>query len=301
MASAVWTTIVVLLLFVLPGAALGPLVVPATTPLGRLARTAGVSLLAGMVVCLALVTVGLLTGPAVVVSILVITVVGFGIRRPRVRLPGRRARGWWVGAAGGALLAIALVVLPSRASVGPELLPVTSTTWYYANLAQTMAALGRIPTELAEWGSIRPFQDDYLPVTAHTAGAMLLLPGDVLSDLEIYRLAILCVGLVLGVALLRRWVSTWVALLGTILLFSTVFLDQKFDGYRPETVAFDLALFTLWLADRAMVERTWRPVALAIVSAALVFTSHAEVFLILVAALAGLSVARAIVGVSALA
>jgi len=47
-------------------------------------------------------------------------------------------------------------------------------------------------------------------------------------------------------------------LAGAILLLGTVRLDQKFDGYRPETVAFVLALFVLWVADRAFVERDRR-------------------------------------------
>ena len=81
--------------------------------------------------------------------------------------------------------------------------------------------------------------------------------------------------------LFRRWVSSPYALAGAILLLGTVRLDQKFDGYRPETVAFVLALFVLWVADRAFVERDRRLVGLAIVGAAVVFLSHAEVFLIL--------------------
>ena len=49
-----------------------------------------------------------------------------------------------------------------------------------------------------------------------------------------------------------------------------------------------LALFVLWVADRAFVERDRRLVGLAAVGAAVVFLSHAEVFLILAAALVGL-------------
>jgi hypothetical protein len=248
-----------------------------------------------MAVCLALVTVRLLTGPALVLSLLVVTALGLMLHPPHFRVPSPRARRWWAGAAGGIALVVVLVVAPSRISVGSDLLPLTSTTWYYANLAQSMASAGRIPSGLAEWGSIRPFQTDYLPVTAHTAGAMLLLPGDVVTDLEIYRLVILGIGIVLCVLLLRRWFSVWAALLGTVLLFSTILLAQKFDGYRPETVAFDLLLFTLWLADRAIVERSRRVATLAVVSSALVFLAHAEVFLVLGAALPGIGLARAIV------
>jgi hypothetical protein len=295
MASAVSATLV-LLFFVLPGAVFGPLILPgAPTPLAHIARAVGLSLVIGMTLCLALAALGLLTGPALALSLLTTSAVGVMVGRSRIRVPGPRARRWWAGGVAGTVVAIVLVVAPSRAAVGSDLLPLTSTTWYYANLAQSMAALGRIPSGVAEWGSIRPFQTDYLPATAHAAGAMLLLPGDLLTDLEIYRLAILGIGLLLGVALLRRWFSSWVALLGAILLFSTILVANKFDGYRPETVAFDLLLFTVWLADRAIVERSRRIAALAVVSSALAFLSHAEVFLVLIAALAGIGIARATV------
>jgi hypothetical protein len=296
--------IVVALLFLLPGIALGPVLVPgATTPVGRLGRAVGVSLVVGMIVSMALATVGLLTGAAFALSLVASSVIGLVLDRPRngrrLGLPGRRERRWWAGAIAGSVIAAALVVLPSQASVGPDLLPVTSTSWYYANLAQAMAALNRIPIGTADWGSIRPFQTDYLPVTTHTAGFLLISPGDLLADTEVYRLAILVAGLVLSVVLLRRWVSSWSALLGTILLFATIHLEQKFAGYRPETVAFDLLLFTLWLTDRAIVERSRRLVALAIVTSALVFLAHAEVFLLLVSAMAGVSLARTVVAAGA--
>ena len=89
--------------------------------------------------------------------------------------------------------------------------------------------------------------------------------------------------------------SGWTALAGAILLVDTVRLATKFDGYRPETVALVLALFTLWVADRALVERQRRLVAVAVVSGALVFLCHAEVFLVLVPALVGLGAARLLV------
>ena len=86
------------------------------------------------------------------------------------------------------------------------------------------------------------------------------MPGDLLTDLEVYRLITLALGLLFATLLFRRWVSGWAALLGAILLLATVRLDQKFDGYRPETVALVLALFTLWVADRAFVERSPRAI-----------------------------------------
>ncbi len=295
-ASAVWATMVSILLFLLPGAALGPVVLPgASTPLARVGRAAGVSLLATLLLCTILARLGWLTVPAIIASLIGLTVLGLAWRRPRVGRPSDRWRRWWLAGFAGILLAAALIVVPSAASAWPDLLPKSSTTWYYANLAQSMAQLGAIPDALAEWGAFRPFQTDYLPVTAHTAATMLLLPGDLLADLEVYRLATLVLGLLFATLLFRRWVSGWAAVLGAILLLGTVRLDQKFDGYRPETLALVVALFTLWVADRAFAERSRRAFGVALVGTALVFLSHAEVFLILAPALVGIALARLVV------
>ncbi len=188
-----------------------------------------------------------------------------------------------------------LVVIPSRSSVGESLLPFTSTVWYYANLAKVVAVGGNFPATLPEWGTERPFQTDYLPVTAHTAATLQLLPGDLLAQLEVYRLALLVVGLILATLLFRRWVSSWLALLGAILLFATVRLEFKYLAYKPETFALDLALFGLWLVDRAIVERTRRLALTAAATGALVYLAHAEVFLVYLAAVAGIVVARSFV------
>ena len=223
--------------------------------------------------------------------------VGFLVRRPRLRFPavrGRR-RAWFVAAAIGTAIALAVIVIPSHLGVRPDLLPRSSTSWYYLHLAQVTADLGAFPASIAEWGALRPFPTDYLPVTAHTAAALLLLPGDQLVRLEIYRLLMLGLGVLFATVLFRRWVSSPYALAGAILLLGTVRLDQKFDGYRPETVAFVLALFVLWVADRAFVERDRRLVGLAAVGTAVVFLSHAEVFLILAAALVGLGIGRTLI------
>jgi Dolichyl-phosphate-mannose-protein mannosyltransferase len=296
--NAVVATIVSVLLFVLPGAALGWLVLPGTTtPAGRVGRAAGVSLLATLLTCTILARIGALTVGSVLVTLIGLTAVGVLLRRPRLAVPWRRrrARRWWAGALAGAAFALVIVVVPSHLRLRPDLLPDSSTTWYYLHLAQATADLGAFPAQLAEWGAMRPFPTDYLPVTAHTAAALLLLPGDVLVRLELYRVIILALGLLFAALLFRRWVSGWVALLGAILLLGTVRLEGKFDGYRPETVALVVALFALWVADRAFAERSPRIFAVAMVATALVFLSHAEVFLVLAPALVGIGVARALV------
>jgi hypothetical protein len=296
------------LLFVVPGLTWGPLLAPGpTTPLGAAGRAVAASVLTAAATCTLLAVLGLLAAPLVVGALLVLTAVPLAsrhvraevLRRPRWSRRGprwtHRVRRWWLGAMCGLVVAAALVVVPSRQEVGPDLLPFTSTVWYYANLARAVAETGGFPQGLPEWGAIRPFQSDYLPVTAHTAAALQLLPGDLLFALEAYRLAILGGVLVVAALLFRRWVSTWLALLAACLLAGTVRLDFKLLSYKPETFGLLLALACLWLADRAMAERSRRLTVAAVLFAAGVFLCHAEVFLLLGPALVGLAVARLVV------
>jgi hypothetical protein len=295
--AAVQAAVALALLFVVPGITLGPVLLPgASNPLMRIGRAIGVSLLTTTLACTALAWAGVLR-PTVLIAVLIgLTILPLHRRVPQLpRPPRERARRWWAGAAVASLLVVVLVIVPSRADVGPDLLPYTSTVWYYANLARVVAAGGGLPSVLPEWGTERPFQTDYLPVTAHTAAAFQLLPGDVLLQLELYRLAILLAGVVLGALLFRRWVSSWIAIVGSIALFDTARLAFKFDAYKPETFAFVLALFAIYLVDRAVTERTPRITALAIATSALVFLCHAEVFLVLCAAIAAIAIARWVV------
>jgi hypothetical protein len=291
-------TIVLGSVFLLPGLALGPLVAPgAGTPLDRLGRAAGVSLLTVAPACMVLAWIGWLRPPVVVLVVATLTLIPLLLRRRRLllRRPTARAGRWWIGAMFGAVAVAILAILPSRAIVGSALLPFTSTVWYYANLAVATAAAGGFPATLPEWGTDRPFQTDYLPVTAHTAGFLELMPGDLLVNLELYRLALLIVGVLVGTLLLRRWVSTWLAVLGSCLLLGTTRLEFKFLAYKPETFGLVLALFGLWLLDRVLVERSRRLAVVALLTTALVFLSHAEVFLVFAAAAVGVAAARLLV------
>jgi hypothetical protein len=142
---------------------------------------------------------------------------------------------------------------------------------------------------------LRPFQTDYLAVTAHTAATLQLLPGSLSLQIEVYRLALLAAGLLLATLLFRRWVSTWLALLGSVLLFATARLEFKFLAYKPETFGLLLMLFGLWLLDRALAERSRRLVLAASAMGAVLYLAHAEVLLVYLAFGAALVVARCVV------
>lgn len=299
--------LVLALLFVLPGLAWGPVLAPGSGSIVTVGRAAGASLLVAAPACTLLAALGALSPPVVIAVLAALGVAPFllpGRRRAAARAfrgavrgvrSRRRATVLGITAAA-ALVAVVLVVLPSRAAVGDALLPFSSTVWYYANLARETALATGFPEALPEWGTLRPFQADYLPVTAHTAAAFALLPGlDLRVVLEGYRLAVLGAALATAAMLLRRFVSTWPAVLGACLLLATVRLEGKFLAYRPETWALALALFTLWLADRAMVERSRRLAVVALAGAAVTWLAHAEVFLLLGPALAGLAAGRLLV------
>ncbi|HTC86093.1 MAG TPA: glycosyltransferase family 39 protein [Candidatus Acidoferrum sp.] len=306
--AAARTAIVLALLFVLPGLAWGPLIVPgAGSLLVTAGRAIGLSLLTTAITCTVLAWLGILQPLVVVVALAALIAVPVIVRwRSRASRPnhiGRshlasrtRARRTSLLAGVAGAIAVAGVLINSRLEVGASLLPFTSTVWYYTNLAVHVASSGGIPASLPEWGTARAFQTDYLPVTAHTAAAIQLLPGDILVQMEIYRLAILAAAVVVAALLFRRWVSSWLAVLGGVLLVTTVRLDFKFLAYKPETFALILVMFVLWLTDRAMVERSRRLAVVAIAVGGLAFLSHAEVFLLLGPGVAGIVAARVFVG-----
>jgi hypothetical protein len=308
--SAIQATAALALLFVLPGAALGPWLLPgAPTVLLAIGRAIAVSLLIVAGTCTLLAVLGLLRPPILLATLLGLTVLPLAVRvvrgrtaergpaedlrRPQATPSSRRRR---VRAAlGGALAGLfvaAVVLVPSIQAVGTGLLPQTSTPWYYMALARVVADTGGVPATIPEWGGQRPFPTDYVPATAHAAAALELLPGDLLTAVALYRLGLLAAGVPLAALLLRRWFSSWISVLGACLLFATVRLQAKFLDLRPETFALLIALVAIWATDRAIVERSRRAFAVALAAATLAFLSHAEVFLVLGPALVGLGVAR---------
>lgn len=291
----------------LPGLTWGPLLAPgAGTPVVTAGRTAAASLLVAAVTCTILARLDAFTPPLVLGTLVAVSVVPLvlpagrrgasrALRAVPSRVHARRGRAL-AGVAAGVVVALVLVIGPSRAAVGDAFLPFSSTVWYYANLARETALQGGFPAELPEWGTLRPFQTDYLPVTAHTAALFALVPDlDVRVALELYRLAVLATVMAAAALFFRRFVSSWLALLGAILLVATVRLEGKLLAYRPETWALAPALLALWLADRAIVERSGRLAAAAVVAAAVTWLAHAEVFLLLGPGIVGLVAARLLV------
>ncbi len=297
MIESVQTVVVLAAFFAVPGITWGPLLAPGAPPgLSRVARSVGSSILVTSIAMTGLAMIGILRPIVVVVTLVILTLAPLAIPSvraavARVRLPNRRPVGWALALAGLGLAAV-FVVVPSHAKLDEAPLPASTTVWYYAHLARSVETTGGFPEDFPEWGANRSFQTDYAPFTAQSAAVFELMPPDVLAALEAYRLAVLTAGFCLGVLLLRRWFSTWLAVLGTVLLLGTVRLDQRLLTYRPEALAFVLALFGLWLLDRAAVERSPRLMAAASVALAVVFAMHAEVFLVVLPAAAGIALVR---------
>jgi hypothetical protein len=297
MIEAALTIVVLAAFFLLPGIMWGPLIAPGTPPgLSRIGRAIGCSMVVTTIAMTTLAIAGLLRPIAVIAAVILLTaapLVARPVRRELARPLRAPRRPIGLAVAIAALgLAATFIVVPSHAKLDEAPLPASTTVWYYANLAQQVASTGTFPEEFHEWGANRPFQADYAPFTAHSAAVFELLRPDIPRSLEAYRLAVLVAVFGLGVLLLRRWFSTWLAVLGTVLLLGTVRLDQRVLVYRPEVFAFALGLFALWLVDRAAIERTPRMIAAAAVTLGLVFASHAEIFLVVLPAAAGIAIVR---------
>ena len=292
------------LLFVLPGFSWGPILLPgAPTPLHVLGRAVGASLLIVSGLCILLAVVGSLRPAQLIATVVVVSSIPLVARRLRhdvrpVAVRGRRQRRWLAGAIGAVGVVTIVVVGPSLCAAGPDLLPATSTPWYYMAISREVAETGSIPATVTEWGRPRPFPTDYLPATVHAAAAIELLPGGLLEAAAWYRLGVLLAAVILAALLFRRWFSAWTAVLAACLLLATVRLEAKFLDLRPETFGLLLAIFTIWAADRAMADRSIRSTGMATIAATATFLSHAEVYLLLGPAMVGLAAARTVAGPS---
>ena len=287
-----WSVLVALLLVVLPGIAAATRLAPGTvSPIERLGRGVATGILLASLATLALAVLGLLRPTliaAVLAGLAILPLHGRGPARPWW-LRGRRRRAWatGLGAVGaGVIVAAALAGGPTD---GIGLLP---ADWSGSVAATALAGSGGLPVVAPAWATERVLGVPNLPGVSHLAAALQLLPGDVPTRLTIDRVVIGAALVVVAAMLLRRWLPTWAALLGGALFVgvggaATPLLD---DSAAVRVVV--LALFTLWLADRALVERSRRLVASTGLVAAAVFIGRADVFIGVAAGVAGLGLAR---------
>jgi hypothetical protein len=295
-ADAAWTVASLALVFLLPGLTLGRAIAPgAMSPGTRLGRAIAVSMLTAATASAGLAVLDLLR-PTILVALLAgATILPLHSRQPgRPRWPRGRARRWWTGAVLMGGFALALLLVPGWLEAVARGAP-AAPSWEDVAAAEAMATLGGLPPEVVTWGSGRPFATNHLLATTHFAAAAQLLPGDILLRAEIYRVALLAAGLVVATMLFRRWVSSAIALLGAVLLLATVTIGDAFQAWDPLAWAVVIALFGLWLADRAVHERTWGLIAWAGVTGGAVLLTHPAVFLAWIAAVAGIAAARALV------
>ena len=288
--------VAILLCFVVPGLTWGPFLAPGRLPdLGRLGRAIGASIVVTALLATVLVAIGRLETVTAAAGLIVLTVLPLaapGVRRELADTIRARRRAGPVAIAVAAAIVVVAHLALSHGVLGPSSLPNTSTVWYYAHLAELVGSTGGLPALFPEWGGLRPFQTDYLPFTAHSAMMFELMGLDLVASLEIYRLAIVAATIAVATLLFRRWVPSWVAVVGAVLLVTTLRMDLKLLSYKPETFGFAVGLFALWLADRAAVERSPRLAASAAIAFAVVVMSHAEIAVVLLPAVAGIALAR---------
>ena len=282
------------LLFLVPGLTLGPLLLPgATTPLGRAARAIGVSMLVGAVAACGLAMVGLFRPTILLATLIGLTVLPLHASLPsRPSLPRGRLRRWWLAAATVTCLAVLVLVVPGWLAANGT---VAAAHWEDVAVARHIALDGRLPAGLTWWGGLRPSPTGHVLVDAHLAGALALLPGDLPIQLETYRLAVLAAGLVAAATLLRRWTSSLLGLLGALLLLGGVAVGRLFGAFDPAAWATVMAVFAVWLADRALVERSRRIAAVSAAAGAAVLLAEAGVFAVFAALVIGVAVGRSLV------
>jgi hypothetical protein len=307
-------TVMVLLAVAIPGLAWSRWAVPWVHTLPeRVALAMGVGLIVTAPTLTLLVWLGLLRPALTVAALLALSVAPtvlrllpsgaparsewgwFQLRWPQLRWPQLR-RDWSLIALAGALLLFVLIVLPSVLIVARTGIPFSSTVWYYADLARRVAEAGGLPAGTVEWGTQLPFQTDYAFFTSHAAALFQLLPGSLTVKVEAYRLAVLLVGLTMAVALFRRWLPLWSAILGAALVFGADRVALKFLSFKPETFGVVLVLFAIWALDRGMARASPRSLALALVAGLAAFLGHAEAFLLLGPAAVGLALGRVLPG-----
>ena len=284
--AAARVIVALLLLFIVPGITWGPLLVPRirASRLEILGRTIGTAIGVAGITATVLAVFHLLTPWVVLVSLLAVSALplAFSSVRQELAVPRfrGRARGEWLVLIAVVAL-VALLVIASHLGVGSDLLPISSTVWYYQNLSVLTANASGFPATVTEWARVLDFQTDYAVFTAHSA-AFLSLAGqqNVLALFEVYRLAILATVLLLCILLFSRFLPVWLAACAIVALVANPWFDIKTVGFRPEIFALAPALFAAWLFDRSLVLRSPRLAIGAALAGSVVFLSHVEVWFI---------------------
>lgn len=295
--AAVQAGAVLALLFVVPGLTLGRVLAPGSMPpLARLGRAAAVSLLTTSAACTLLALIGALRPTIVLAALAGLVVLPLQASPPgRLRLPrGQRRRGWLIALA--SVVAISVVAaLPTVTATVGSAAAFTATSWHHALVADRLAGGAGLAPVLPMWGVERAILSDHLPFSAHAAAAFQLLPGDLPVRMESYRWAVLGSVGAAAVLLFQRFVSSWLAALATALLLAAERVTAGLLEFGPHGVGLVLALFALWLLDRAVVERTRGLAGLAVGVIAVTVLTDREAALALVPAAIGVMVARLLV------
>lgn len=287
-----WSVLVALLLVALPGIAAATRLAPGTvSPIERLGREVATGILLASLATLVLAMLGLLRPTliaAVLAGLAILPLHGRGPVRPWWLRASRR-RAWATGLAAAGAAVVLAAALAGGPTDGIGLLP---ADWSGTVAATALAGSGGLPVVAPAWATERVLGVPNLAGVSHLAAGLQLFAGDVPTRLMIDRIVLGAALVIVAAMLLRRWLPTWAALLGGALFTgiggaATPLLD---DSAAIRVVV--LALFTLWLADRALVERSRRLVASTGLVAAAVLIGRADVFVGVAAGIASLGVAR---------
>jgi hypothetical protein len=263
----------------------------AVSPVERLGRVVATGILLASLATVALALFGLLR-PSLVAAVLaglsILPLHGRGPTRPRwLRAGRRRVSALGLPAAGAAaIVAAGLLAGPQGGS------PLLPADWSGSVAAAAVAGSGGLPVVAPAWATERLLGVPNLPGVTHLAAALQLLPGDMPTRLAIDRVVLGAALVVVAAMLLRRWLPTSAALLGGAAFVAVGGSTTPLLDDPAATRAIVLALFALWLADRALVERSRRLVISTGIVSAAVLVGRADLFVAVAAGVAALGLAR---------
>ncbi len=164
--------------------------------------------------------------------------------------------------------------------------------WYYWNLGRVLGTTNGIPSHVTEFGTHIRWLPDYLVFNAYSeAYRSLAVLGSRTNAIVALRVPVAALAIVAVFAVLRLWLPSWAAVLGTFFVIQSAWFLDKFNAYKPEAFGIIIGLIAIRLAVRALREHTPATFVLVGVLIGVNLTIHP-----IAATVGGMLLAGAIVG-----
>ncbi len=128
--------------------------------------------------------------------------------------------------------------------------------WYYWDIGRQLSQTHGIPSYVTEFGVHVRWLPDYLVfnILAETYHGIARL-GSEADQLSAFRISLALLGIVTVYGVLRLWIRSWTALVGTALVVATVAFADKFNTFKPESYGIILGLVVVRLGVRGVRRR----------------------------------------------